>query len=599
MPTIVANNGNAMTLWNAGLIAATNAPITANFRDLPGIDSNAVASAYRDARAKSTASVLNNIALKGGFNAIRVFMELDFNGSEHEITTLTRLGWADTTVNRQATRDWVIPTYKLLASQIDNLLSLCGSLGIGVIVVPGSFYSGANEALWSSQTLQDQLVTFWEITAKRWAQNSALIAYELINEPSPGFNGNSPMTYAAMQASGNLNNYKALAERCITAIRKWDTTTPVMVSSICGGHPDALDYFTDASVGLIKDVKVSNGTSTNINKVVYTCHFYNPSRYTHQGILPWGYHATGLCYPNLIANDFLARNGTTTRPSYDFKTASGSTNVGMDNAFAIVKKFRAAGNPVFVGEFSASSSTYLKMISENSGFPNGASNYVPRDSDARAVVGLNYDPVTQEGVLVMRGGISLYDTTETDALGRNWSTNTVNLMISPAAGQDIGNFNALGLLLGVKLSGSWYLGNNTNGDQNCLIRFKWPLGSVPAPALNQGVNHLDANGNQINPSSLLDIIKSTQPAMLASIQIVLKDDQVKAQEASRVLYARDVLRQCSAGGLSWAWFCEYETLDSYPYGDKFWQVDNVVNAATGTGGKLRALLRRAASQSYE
>ena len=66
-----------------------------------------------------------------------------------------------------------------------------------------------------------------------------------------------------------------------------------------------------------------------------------------------------------------------------------------------------------------------------------------------------------------------------------------------------------------------------------------------------------------------------------------------------MVYARDVLRQCALGGLSWAWFCEYETVEDYVYGDKFWHVDNIPRVANGNSGKLRALLRRAAHQSCE
>lgn len=617
MPTIVVNKTNAYTLWTEGLIAATTIPFTTNlFQTSPPAitDHPEVISFKTTGPWNACKNILNNVVLKGGFNAVRVFLDLDefhnnvLNVNEHDIVALNRVGWDDSSIQRNTTKEWYLPRYALLAAQVDNLLTLCEQLGVGLILCPGAFYSGKNGALWSNQAYQDQLVNFWGITAAKWKNKSALIAYELINEPEPGclaekVNGVSTMTYDAMNAPGSLHNYKALMERCVTAIRAHDTDTPVMVSSIYGGNPDAMDYFL--LKGLIADTTPSG---TAINKVVYSAHFYNPFRYTHQGIIEGTYHSTGLCYPNFTGYERNLHNGANENDPNTLIGRDFRTN-GMSQAFSQAKTFKAnTGKPVFIGEFSACSSTYLKRISEHSSYP-GAASALPIETPSRAVVGLCYDASTNEGVLVMKGSITLYDTTEVDALNRPWAKNTVNLRINAfpikdandviTGAENIGSFSNVGLLSGVTLSGNWYpSATSTNGDQNNLIRFAWPA-NVPVPSQVYGVSHLDTNGAQINPSALLDQIKTDKPQTLASIQIVLTDAQVAAQEASRVLYARDVLRECSSGGLSWAWYCEYEITDSYLHGDKFWQVDNIPNAATGTGGKLRALLKRAACQSYE
>lgn len=593
MPAIVTTKSNAYSLWDKGLIAATNAPFNTNFATTPS--SAATYAATLTGASGGYEDVLGNIALKGGFNAIRVFLPIgEYRNASNVIVNDVQIlaaagitGWNSTAV-RNTYDNNQIPTLEIIAAQITNLLNLCQERGIGVIFCLQSYYQGVAGNLWASQSLQNDLATFWKIFAQKWKMHPALIAYEILNEPSPGRASTWP-NYTNMRLSTNLNNFTKLMNECVTAIRSTttgagDATTPIIVSSINGSDLAGFDYFFDsANAG----TNLVQGTS-----IVYTGHFYGPFRYTHQGIYEGSYHSLGVCYPNIKSTEETFPDSATSYQyeTYDFLDTTVATG-GLEKAFKNAAFFKNTyQKPVFLGEFSAASTTYLKLLS---GSTNGASDYVPPNSPARAVVGLNYDSTTNEGVLILKGPIRIYDLHTIGGVRRQ--RNIVQLQIESYGGSNISSFATT--VSNVTLQGDTYVGT---GDENFYIRFPW-TGSIPAqPSI--GLSHKKADGSFKSSQEIRDYFASlggVAPTQYASIKILVPDTVVTSQEASRVTFARDVLRMCSKYQFSWAWQFDYNIKNSQSWGDKFWQIDNIVNAVTGVGGKLRALLKRAAHQSYE
>jgi hypothetical protein len=317
----------------------------------------------------------------------------------------------------------------------------------------------------------------------------------------------------------------------------------------------------------------------------------------------------------------------------------------MSRDFDNVRLFRQYFNlPFFLGEFSSSSTAYYKrVVNDASGGEGlGALRTSTPESSDRAVYNIYYCPNKGLGYMVLRSPICLIDRTETDpnaaasGFPAKWPINRVKIEIKAYGGANIGPFNNLqvsGVLAGVR---RWKNAQNVwNQDNEFLISFPWPNGSPPASYQAFGApllyntwmengqkietyQHLvDNQGNLIDPSGVRTVfeffdkghgmqtgvdqngqpIYMPQPQMIASIRILLTDAQVAAQEAARVTHARDVLRQCATLGLSWAWFSEHDVKDQYLWGDKFWTVDHLASPATGAGGSLRALLKRATNQS--
>lgn len=649
-----ANNTNAYALWKAAAIAATNVDFHSNWLQTSSsaVLNQQLTQAFTTNFNISHAPILTNVAVKGGFNAIRVFLPLreykvgaQANGApivEHDIVTIARVGWDDATAERNIKIEPgqnvknidpdVVPRYNIVSAQIDNLLQVCSLNGMGLILSAPDFYSHDQPdkspgRLWSDATLQQNLIDFWTRTALKWKGQPGLIAYELINEPSP------QGVYADMR--NGSNSFKGLMELCIAAIRKQDMVTPIIVSPPRGSDISALDFYfdTDGSnrgANLLKD---------DGNRLVYTVHYYSPGDFCQQGIGAGSYHRLGTLYPNIVGNSAAyAADGSATGSKLRDYSATGMTD-DFKNAQTFLQRYKL---PVFLGEFSSSSSAYYQRVT-SAGTNDGAFRESTPDSAERAIYNLYYCPNTQLGYMVLRAPIGLLDFTETDpnasvsGFSTKWPVNRVTIEIKSYGGTDIGVFNNLqvsGVLNGYR---RWKDGNGVwQQDNEFLISFPWPNSTPPAAYVAYGapsyynswtdstgfkeaIQHLvDSQGGLIAPSGVRTVFSHydegygmqktaatatnpatylPQPAIIASIKILLNNTQVSAQEASRVTHARDVLRQCSALGLSWAWFGETNILDSYLWGDKFWTVDHQQSTATGAGGNLRALLKRATNQS--
>jgi endoglucanase len=167
-------------------------------------------------------------------------------------------------IYKQAGWDW-----------IDQNVAWARAHGIYLILnmhVPqGGFQSnGAGGALWSDSTNQDRLTALWTAIASRYADETTIAGFDLVNEPQP---------------LASRQQWQDLASRITAAIRSVDANHMVIVerTNAVGG-----DFNSDANMNLF--------TVTDPN-VVYDFHFYEPTDYTFQ-LQPWNNTPDGGAYPD-------------------------------------------------------------------------------------------------------------------------------------------------------------------------------------------------------------------------------------------------------------------------------------------------------------
>lgn len=111
---------------------------------------------------------------------------------------------------------------------------------------------GGKNKLWTDQDAQELMVAMWRRLARRYRHHDRLLAYELMNEPSP------PADYP-------LASYRDLCLCLIDALREEDPGRPVVVTGLkWSGLAGLTDNIVLPRPGLI-----------------YTFHFYAPGEITH------------------------------------------------------------------------------------------------------------------------------------------------------------------------------------------------------------------------------------------------------------------------------------------------------------------------------
>ena len=126
-------------------------------------------------------------------------------------------------------------------------------------VPQGGFQSnGEGGALWDVEENQKRLVALWREIAKRYADEPAIAAYDILNEPV---------------VSKDKSQWQRLAQRIVDAIRAEDTNHFIFVERINGRLPH--DYSNDAEMNFVF-------INDPANKWGLTFHFYSPIAYTHQ-----------------------------------------------------------------------------------------------------------------------------------------------------------------------------------------------------------------------------------------------------------------------------------------------------------------------------
>lgn len=360
------------SLWQRGRITAANVTWSAD-----ASDTNAEQN-----------YILSQLAVGKGYNAIRLVLSAGSSDAAwDDMYTIAVNGWDSSVTLTQGGQP-----ISEIRDNITNILIKCAQLGLGVILDCHDFFqrnqsSGAIGPLWvgssvssgasggkSASQLRQALQDFWTKTVTLWGAGnwSALwsgagqtstplgypvIGYEILNEPNP----DPSLSFVDMQVGSN-NNWWALADNCIKAIRVLDASTPIVVDGIYYGDAHGLKYFNSAysgAPGLLNDYD-SSGTAVSAanRRIVYSFHCYGPQEFTHQGVSPELYASLGTVYP-LPAS---ARVRTTL---YDGTRSTGSTAVtsylqftGISDLETRIKPaldFATAnsGVPIFLGEFSA------------------------------------------------------------------------------------------------------------------------------------------------------------------------------------------------------------------------------------------------------
>jgi len=146
---------------------------------------------------------------------------------------------------------------------LDKNLQFAKENGIKFILnmhVPqGGFQSNAEGgALWDVEENQNRLIALWREIAKRYANETAIAAYDILNEPV---------------VSKEKSQWQKLAQKIVNAIREVDTNHLLLIERMNGIIPN--NYSTDSEMNFVF-------IEDPANKLGLTFHFYSPIEYTHQ-----------------------------------------------------------------------------------------------------------------------------------------------------------------------------------------------------------------------------------------------------------------------------------------------------------------------------
>ena len=205
---------------------------------------------------------------------------------EEDIETLHQ--WGATLVRFQITRNWhkvddnqdLAEYARWVDSRLDNLdqvLGWCAARGMKVCIdlhaLPGGKrgYNGRpyEMNMFHEKKYLDAFIDTWRRIAARFRGNPAIYGYDLVNEPHQ----RGPAKY----------DYWTVQRLAAEAVREIDPDTPIIVESDLADRAWAFRYLSPLAM----------------DNVIYQCHMYEPSIYTHQGVFgpPPGPGGTFLPWP--------------------------------------------------------------------------------------------------------------------------------------------------------------------------------------------------------------------------------------------------------------------------------------------------------------
>lgn len=168
---------------------------------------------------------------------------------------------------------------------------------------PGGRNQWFDVAMFGRPELEDEFVAIWERLAKRYKGRRAIWAFDLLNEPSTG-------------RPDPDGEWRKLAMKAIAVIRKADPGRRIIYGPAAWSGASTFQGLQPLAAG----------------NIVYTFHFYDPSKFTHQGVFE---NPMGFDYPGTIDGNRWDK-------------------AALKEALAPVIEFqKRAKAPIYVGEFSA------------------------------------------------------------------------------------------------------------------------------------------------------------------------------------------------------------------------------------------------------
>lgn len=256
-----------------------------------------ISSAYLDA------ALVRRIASLNG-NALRFNMDPDKSAG----------------VNTAPDGDALAP-YRQTLARLDAVLPLCRESHIQVILslsgVPGRKLDVFWKQTTDGQGYREKIVGIWTALAARYKDEPAIMAYDIMNEP----------TYKADEAD---SWWKETLPAAIAAVRKVDSTVWIVVEPGPWGMPSAF-----ARMPVVADPRV-----------IYSFHHYLSHAYTHQGLQ----HVKDASLPDMRGK--LAYPGDA--PAFeDGKESRHWDRAALESSMQAVIDFQKAhpGARIYVGEF--------------------------------------------------------------------------------------------------------------------------------------------------------------------------------------------------------------------------------------------------------
>lgn len=227
--------------------------------------------------------------------------------SAKDVVDMARLGARVGRVHVEVEKCIACSGYEVKRGDLQHLskfISYAKDAGVGVIVVLDPIPKGRKADFWDDERAKESLVRIWRDLARTYAANTTVVAYDLLNEPDPD---GGP--------SGN-RIWMPLAQKMIDAIRTEDRNHVIIFEPAPFGAAFGFD-----GVVPFKD-----------SSIVYSFHFYEPHRLTHQGLLGF---PVGVSYPGLVG----------LRGYWD----KGKLSEYMEPARKFQRRYKV---PLHVGEFS-------------------------------------------------------------------------------------------------------------------------------------------------------------------------------------------------------------------------------------------------------
>ncbi len=179
-----------------------------------------------------------------GFQLFRLLVQLEYNSytEQYEVSNYSQL------VFNKVYKDSQEVGFKLI-------------LGIG----------GIKKKDWVREGFDVKLASFWSGIAQKYKEDLNIIAFDLLNEPTPAFSSHVK----------NEQVWRQVATTSIEAIRKEDASRVVVFEPAPWGLPDGFKWLK---------------FPLDFDGVVYSFHMYKPHIFTHQGVRGRGLNVE---YPSL------------------------------------------------------------------------------------------------------------------------------------------------------------------------------------------------------------------------------------------------------------------------------------------------------------